>query len=562
MKKKIVLWGNDENDKKVLIGIELKDKENKVNIYTFDQSIATEAFYNTMMDDWRVGKDVAFPEGHATLERPLSMTEDLLPETLKVQRTDLITRAKTEWHFAVLSAKLYDMYHSELGEIKEKVDQLMDFDNGIWDELVGFWGKVSDQIKERNLFREQADRLRDQSNELFTQLKELRKKANDEFSRVSQEKLVEYKTKLNDINEKVEKGLGLKPLFEELKKIQTQFKDEPFTRGDRSKVWKNIDVLFKKIKEKKFGKIDDSGNNMSRLDRRYNGLMSAIDKMQRSIDRDKKDIEFQNRRVGQTDGQLEAQIRQAKVKMIEGRIESKQEKLNEMLQTKAQLEKKKDQESKRMAVREEKKEIQKKKKEVKDKIAAEIAEKNKELDDDKLKKAAAKLSDDVTEEVKEEAKAANEDKSKESAPNEVEEKKEESLLGAIATVAGEAIEDMVDTVKAVGSVVGDKIGDKVEDIKDAVVEIKDDLSDKIEDAQEAAQSKEDDGSLLKKGGIIGAAAAAGGLLVKEIKEKVEDVKEVLDGDADSVPIEASSQDLKPDETISEVENRMGNSEEE
>jgi len=118
MKKKIVIWANDENDKKILVGLELKAEENKIAIHTFPEEIATEVFYNEMMENWRNDKEVAFPEGHTTQEKPLSITESILPENIKVTRSDIVNRAATEWQFIVLSTKLYEMYKSELAEKK------------------------------------------------------------------------------------------------------------------------------------------------------------------------------------------------------------------------------------------------------------------------------------------------------------------------------------------------------------------------------------------------------------------------------------------------------------
>ena len=77
------------------------------------------------------------------------MSESLLPDDIKVERTDLISRAQAEWHFVVLSAKLYEMYKTELDELKDKIDKLSDYDDKLWAEAKSFWSKVQDQVKDQ-----------------------------------------------------------------------------------------------------------------------------------------------------------------------------------------------------------------------------------------------------------------------------------------------------------------------------------------------------------------------------------------------------------------------------
>jgi len=543
----MVLWGADENDKKILVALELKAEENQVNIYTFSEEIATEALYTEMMDKWRNNEEVSFPDGHQTLSRPLSLTEDLLPETIKVERTDLIARARTEWQFVILSGKLYEMYKSEVGDFGERIGKLIDYDQGIWDEMKGFWTKVQNQIIERNLFREHATDLKQETNKLFDQLKEKKAAFNEEFKKSSKIVMDTFTVKMEEIETKIEKGLGLKPIFEELKQIQADFKNQNMTRGDRNKVWNRLDKAFKDVKEKRFG--DRAGgpsnnNNASRLESRYNGLLNAINKMEQSIKRDKNDQKFQTKRIETTDGQLELQIRQAKMQMIEERILSKQEKLNEMMQTKTSLEAKIASEKQKQEARDqkatEKKEIAKAKKVVKEKIATQIKEDAKTRDESKLEQAAENINSAKAKKAKNTKTAKKED-----APAEVKKKetadvkedkakgketaaasltadeaatpplKDEGIIAAITNTIEDTVEDVVDTVKAVASVVEDKVEASIKDAK------KDSGDDKTaEDGDE------------KSSGLLGSITAAVSSTIDDVVESVKEMGEVVEEQVD------------------------------
>jgi len=437
MKTKIVLWGEQgENEtlEKILLAIELVEAENLVRIHKVSASIATEAFYNQMMNQWRQGQVVQLPEGTETIDRALSMTEGLLPDNIRTDRQDIIARAKTEWHFVILSSKLYEAYADEIQEIKERIDELKDFDGAIWEEMKSFWKKVQDQVHEKNLFREHASDLRSKTDGLFETLKGLKRAMNDEFERTSKDHLDKFSVMLNDIEERIEKGLGLQPIFNELKNVQSTFSNTKFTRKHHNEVWKRLDNAFKKVKEKRFGDKQNKNNSaLSRVTRRYDGLLNAIGKMEKSIARDVKDKEFQIKRINTTDGQLELQIRQAKMAMIEERMSSKQVKLDDMLKIKGELERKIESEKVRAEKLEHKKIEQAKLKEAKsaakDNIAQGIEKRNAELakEKGKLEKAAeaialgkkksraSKEQSPIPVEIQADSTAQEEDKNKEAA---------------------------------------------------------------------------------------------------------------------------------------------------
>lgn len=444
MKTKLVLWGK-KADERVLTAIELKAKENKVGIYVFPEAVATDDFANELMQNWRDGKEVAFPEGYEHSERELSITESILPEDITLERPDLLSRAQTEWHFVVLSSKLYDVYQTEANEIKEKISQLQQYDSKTWEQLKTFWGKVQEQVKEQNLFREHADSLRGVIDGLFNDLKGLRSKMESEFQERSKQTAEQFSQTLDGIEQRIGEGNRLSTIFEDLKGLQRKFRDAKFTREDQTRIWKRLDGAFKAVKEKRYGPEAASDNSaMTRLTRRMTGLKQAIVRMEKSIQRDEDDLAFQQRKIARTDGQLESQIRQAKIKMIEERVRSKRERLEDMHKTETQVQKQIERQKARDAKRAEREKVEAAKKAAQAKIQADIDAKAANLEDEKLAKAAAAIKGKEAVEPVVEAAAENAAET------------EETLMGAVGNMVSETMTDVVDTVKAVATVVGDK----------------------------------------------------------------------------------------------------------
>lgn len=442
MKTRIVFWGTNAANEKVLVALQLDPEQNKVHEWIFPGATVTEDLANAMMKDWRNDKDVPFPDTVIHSEKALTASESLLSEGLKPDKDDIITRAQTEWHFIVLSHKLKQGFENEYQDLKERTEKLSKYDNELWDELKNFWDKVQNQVRERNLFKEHAQILRDGTNGLFEQLKKLRKAVDEEFDKASKDYVSNFQTRLNDIAQKLTKGMSMQPIFEELKQLQQKLQQAEMNRTDRGQVWDQIDNLFKQIKEKRSGGKDnkDANQGSDRLTRRYDGLIDALGKMQSSIKRDYSDLEFEKRKIANSEGQLEAQIRQAKIKMIEERIRSKEEKLKDMNSTKADLEKRSEAEKQKDIRRQEKEKLEQAKHAVEDRIKDEMrkaAEARK--DDSRIEKAAEAIAG---------GKGAHHD----------------NIIDAIGTTLGETIEDVVDTVRAVSEVVGEKLKDFAENL--------------------------------------------------------------------------------------------------
>ena len=435
MRKRLVFWGKNEKDEKVLIALALQEESSQVDVHIFSETQATEEFASDMLQKWRVGEEVSLPTDHIMTQRPLSITSSLLPDGYEVDRDDILKRAQTEWQFVVLSAKLYQNYREELEEFKERIKDLPKFESQIWDDLKGFWSKVQEQVREKNLFRDHANGIREHTNQLFDQLKTMRKELDQEFHTLSQKHAKTFKEKLDSIEQKVEEGLSLQPIFQELKDIQRKFRDTNFTREHRAQVWKKLDGLFKSVKEKRFG--SEASNRTSpaeRLKRRYQGLLNAIEKMNRSIDRDRKDLQFQNDRISETDASLEAQLRAAKTTMIEERIHSKEDKLEEMRKTQIDLEKRMESLKRKEEKQKAEERVQEAKEVIKEKIAQDIKEAEaKRSDDENILKAAEAIQETSQSKPKKEVTV--------------------SLMESIE----DSFEDVVDTIKAVAFVIEQKV---------------------------------------------------------------------------------------------------------
>lgn len=483
MKTKIVLWGENAANEPILLGIELVESENKILIHTIPQRVATEEFYKLMMDKWRNGEEVAFPEGSETIERSLKLTDSLLPDDIKVEKTEIIALAQAEWHVAVLSNKLYEAYKEEIDDIKGKIDVLSDFSEDAWSDLVQFWAKVSDQIKERTLFRDQASILKDRTDILFGKLKTLKKEAQKQFDEASKEVYASFEADLAAVSKKIEDGFALSPLFDELKAIQKKHQTAKLSRGDRNKVWSMIDETFKTLKAAKgavSGGSREGGAKSPKQDgglqKRYDGLLGAIRNLEYGIKRDHNEIAFQKNKINTTDGQLESQIRQAKLVMIEQQVHSKQEKLKELSEVKISLEGKLASIAERALTRQAKEKVEQK-------IAADIKSQKEELAPiaENLQAAAASIVESKQKSQKpvrpvepltavvdtpelindtvitQESKAAKEVNSE-----------EESVVENIFNKIEGTVEDAVTTLKAVAEVAEDKLELLEEKIQDAI----------------------------------------------------------------------------------------------
>jgi hypothetical protein len=345
MKTKLVLWAiqttNEQPEEKVLLALELHPDENKVSAWVFGGETANQEFHDQLMNQWRKGEAIAFPDTATKFTQDLSASSQLLPESLRPEKEELLKRSQTEWLFIVLSTKVYRAYLAELDDLHESINKLEFYDKASWDTMKTFWEKVQSQINDQNLFREHSELLRERTNAIFAQMKQLRSVEDTAFETEARKNYDDTVARL----ENIEGQLGstdTSRLFEELKQIQREFKNLKLTRSLRSDLWNRIDESFKIIKGKKFGAttVASQPNEKPevRLSRRIEGLNDAIQKMEESIIRDKEELGIQNKKIASPDSsQLETQLREVRAKLIQERIDSKNVKLDDMRKTLIEL---------------------------------------------------------------------------------------------------------------------------------------------------------------------------------------------------------------------------------
>jgi hypothetical protein len=524
MRNRIAVWGRDAQENRVLITIELQVSDNIVRIQTYPEKVVSDDVFKALMDQWRKNQEVELPEPDRVIARELSVAEGLLPDDLKAEQTDMILRAQTEWHFHVLSDKLAESYKSELAEIEDRIERASEYSSELWNQAKNFWQKVQGQLQDKTLLREQGNDIRKRVDKSFEQLKAMRDELNSKYKEESVKHVSKFGELLEDAEKSINEGTHLNKVFNDLRDIQKKFHNVKFTKEDRDAIYSRIDAAFKAVKAKRGGGQAGGNNerNAGRTQSRLDGLLKAMDRMRSGIGRDENDLKFERRRIEKTDGQLEKQIREAKVVMIESRVASKQIKLDDMIKTKAMLDKKIEQETARAEKNAKKSAERAAADAAKAKIAADMANRVVSPEEKaKLEAAAAAISagkkkkggrtkpEDRTPENVKSMVAFSEVTAGEAPAGDASlaEKAGDAIATAITSVGtaaekvtsegglldqigdvvssatesiSETFEDVTDTVKAVAQVATDKLdhaADKVEDVvEDAVESVKEKVS--------------------------------------------------------------------------------------
>lgn len=340
-KERFAIWATNEKDERVLVALKLDTNQFKILFYSFGEKEITHEFSEKILHQWVNGEEVAFPE--STFSKELDLSDDsLLPENIKVEgKTGAIRQLQNEWSYQLLTAKLWESFNLELDEIKTKAREINDYSQDLFDQCKSYWERALEYRKEKDLNQDRLDFIKEEINNVFDHLKFLRQNAAKERDELAEKLKSEINTALDSISKKLEtSNVHFKTLIEELKALQAQLKDANVRRDIKNSLYDEVQKYFELVKEKR-DKVLGGGNTATdHKNKRLEGLQGAMDKIQKSLDMDKRDLEYNMKRLENTAvSKLEMQLREAKLKMIKDRVLSKEEKIKDIQKTYAQVEK-------------------------------------------------------------------------------------------------------------------------------------------------------------------------------------------------------------------------------
>lgn len=340
-KERFAIWATNEKDEKILVALKLDTNQFKVFLYSFPEKEINHEFAEQVLNNWVNGEEITFPEG--TTEKELELSDDsLLPENIRVEgKTGAIRQLQNEWSYQLLTAKLWESFNLELDEIKTKAREIKEYSQDLFDQCKSYWERALEYRKEKDLNQDRLDFIKAEINHVFDHLKFLRQNAAKERDEMTEKFKAEFNATIEKINKTLDSGNAhFKTLIDELKQMQAQLKEADMRREVKNSLFDEIQKYFEIVKERRTQVLGNGNAGNAHRNKRLEGLQGAMDKIQKSLDRDYKDLEYNNKRMENTGvSKLEVQLREAKLKMIKDRIQSKEEKIADIKRTYAQVEK-------------------------------------------------------------------------------------------------------------------------------------------------------------------------------------------------------------------------------
>lgn len=324
MQSRFTANGLTADDKEVILAYQLKEDEFKVDLYIVPKKSLKGDLQQQLETQWVAGDAFEFPET-AVFINPNLNAESLLPDDIRSEEAGKIRIKQNEWAYTLLTAKLWESYLNELDVLKKKAAELVQYDRQLFDDAKSFWERVLEHRKERDISQDGLDKIKDDVNSIFEKLKTFRKTESAEFEAASGKLRDEVLAKLEELKKKVTEKANFKALLEELKTLQNESRKNRYSKADDAQVRKASDSLFHYINDQRNHFFNDVTAS------RVKGLNEVIEKMEQSLNRDKKDFEYMQKKGDSSKvSSLEMQLLKVKSNMLQETINSKEAKLKDI----------------------------------------------------------------------------------------------------------------------------------------------------------------------------------------------------------------------------------------
>ena len=328
MRKRFLLEG-DYLDNSIWIAVEFEEVEVTVLLYLFLKSKVE----REKLENWANGKGY-LPEPLEKLKRTIS-DANLLTDGIKVENVGKVRDIEIEWADTLMVTRMFQGFDGELTLLQEKLAVLDDYSQEVFDECAAFWNRILAFKQDHSMVTQKnLDRYKSNLDILFEALKALRKDHNKELKGKAVEAKKDLLLKLEILNEKLDDKPNYKFTVERLKYIRKDLNTSGLRSKDYSDIDGGINALFKKMSEARDQLVD------SKIDKRVGDLEGIVEKMQKSVDWEKRTIAKEERNKDYASMAFQVKLLDAKIDMIKNRLVEKEEKLADVKKTLASLQKK------------------------------------------------------------------------------------------------------------------------------------------------------------------------------------------------------------------------------
>lgn len=325
---KFALKARNSKDEALIVLLELDIDKLEVSVQSKNSMTLSDSDIESTINKWNKSEEID-AEGLSEIQIVKFTDESILPNDIKVDKDSFkLRQIQNEWSYAILNAKLFQQFNTELEILKQKAEEVNEYNHDLWQETKEFWEKLLEYKKENEITQDKLNFFKEEVNVIFEKLKLLKEKYLLEKDEVSNQVLKEYSEKIEEIYENLKaKDVHFNTQIESLKHLQHSLKEKDVKRDVKNQLYNDFQKLFETIqstRKQKFG-----ANAGSRVE----GLNRAKAKIEKSLQYDLKDLKFNEDKVAKANNKLEEQLREAKINVLNDRIESKKEKIADIQKT-------------------------------------------------------------------------------------------------------------------------------------------------------------------------------------------------------------------------------------